>query len=67
MISPDGGTAEEVQIGEQHVADDPQWSPDGKSLILAFYPPGIAGTRLKEFSLVQVDLQTKEDHHSPRK
>jgi len=60
IISTDGGVAEELQIAEQNSFDDPQWSPDSKSLILAFYPPGITGTKPQEFSVVQFDLQTKK-------
>jgi Tol biopolymer transport system component len=59
IVSADGGASQEVQTDERHWPDDPQWSPDGKSLLLAFYPPGIVGTT-PQFSVVQFDLQTKK-------
>ncbi len=59
IVSADGGASEQVRMDEQHWPDDPQWSPDGKSLLLALYPPGIAGTR-PDFSIVQYDLENKK-------
>jgi len=60
IVSADGGVTEEVQIGGQHVPDDPQWSPDGKSLILALYPPGLVSTKPQDYSVGQFDLQAKK-------
>jgi eukaryotic-like serine/threonine-protein kinase len=59
IVSPDGGTAEEIQPSGTNYPDDPQWSPDGKSLIVALYPPNIGGAP-EDFSIVQYDLQTKK-------
>ena len=60
IVSADGDSTEEVQIGGQYWPDDPQWSPDGRSLILALYPPGLVSTRSQEFSVGQFDLQAKK-------
>jgi len=57
--SPDGGAPEEIQPPGSNYPDDPQWSPDGKSFIVALYPPGIGGAP-GDFSIVQYDLQTKK-------
>jgi Tol biopolymer transport system component len=40
IVSADGGASEEVQLDKKDWPDDPQWAPDGKSLLLALYPPG---------------------------
>ena len=60
IVSADGGATEELEIGDQHWPDDPQWSPDGRSLILALYPPGLVSTRPQDFSVGQFDLQAKK-------
>ena len=60
IVSADGGASQEITMEEQHWPDDPQWSRDGKSLVLALYPPGIISTRPQDFSVVQFDLQTKK-------
>jgi Tol biopolymer transport system component/DNA-binding winged helix-turn-helix (wHTH) protein len=60
IVSADGSATEEVQIGGQHVPDDPQWSPDGKSLILALYPPGLVSTKPQDYSVGQFDLPAKK-------
>jgi len=60
LISADGGTIEEIQPNDQYWEDDPQWSPDGKSLVLARYPQGVVSARPEDFSVVQFDLQTKK-------
>lgn len=58
LISADGGAIEEIQPNDQYWEDDPQWSPDGKSLILARYPQGVVSSRPQDFSVMQFDLQT---------
>jgi hypothetical protein len=40
-------------------ASVPRWLPDGKSLILARYPQGVASTRAEDYSVVQFDLKTR--------
>jgi Tol biopolymer transport system component len=59
LVSADGGTPQELQSDDQYWEDDPGWSPDGKSLILARYPQGVASTRAEDYSVVQFDLQTR--------
>ncbi|HTS38449.1 MAG TPA: protein kinase [Candidatus Solibacter sp.] len=58
IVPADGGAAKEIQIDPKNWPDDPQWSPDGKSLLMALYPQGIGG-QTEQFSLVQVDVQTR--------
>ncbi len=60
IISADGGAAEELQIGDQHWPDDPQWAPDGRSLILALYPPGLVSTKPQDYSVGQFDRQANK-------
>jgi eukaryotic-like serine/threonine-protein kinase len=60
IVSADGGAPEEVEMDDQHWHDDPQWSPDGRSLIVALYPPGLINTRPQDFAIAQFDLQTKK-------
>jgi len=60
IVSADGGGSEEVQLDKKDWPDDPQWAPDGKSLLLALYPPGVAGILQRDFSVVQFDLQTRK-------
>jgi len=55
----DGSAVDEIQSPASTLSDDPQWSTDGKSLIVALYPSGIAGKR-EDFSTVQYDFQTKK-------
>jgi len=59
IVSRDGGAIEEIQPPGSLSPDDPQWSPDGKSLTIALYPPGING-KAQEYPVVQYDLQTKQ-------
>jgi Tol biopolymer transport system component len=60
LISADGGSPEELLPQDPHWADDPGWSPDGKSLILAYYPPGAVSGEAEDYSVVQCDLQTRK-------
>ena len=59
MVSRDGGAVEQVQLPASSFPDDPQWSPDGKSLLIALYPPGGLG-KPQDFSVAQYDLQTRK-------
>ena len=59
IIGKDGSEVVQIQAPAANFPDDPQWSPDGKSIIIALYPPGIAG-KPEDFSTVQYDLQTKK-------
>jgi serine/threonine protein kinase/Tol biopolymer transport system component len=60
IVSTDGSAAEELDMGDQKWPDDPQWSPDGRSLIIALYPPGLVNTRTQDFAIGQFDLKTKK-------
>src|SRR5438128_4470918 len=59
IVSRDGGAIEQVQLPSSSFPDDPQWSPDGKSLLIALYPAGGLG-KAEDFSVAQYDLQTKK-------
>jgi Tol biopolymer transport system component len=65
MVSRDGGTVEQAQLPASSSPDDPQWSPDGKSLLFALYPPGIFG-KPRDFSVAQYDLQRENSLPSSR-
>ena len=60
LVPADGGAAEEVLPDDLHDEDDPVWSPDGRSLVLAFYPRGVTSARAEDYYVVQYDLQTKK-------
>jgi eukaryotic-like serine/threonine-protein kinase len=45
---------------DKNFEDDPLWSPDGKTLMLAQYPPQASGGSAGEYAILQVDLQTKQ-------
>lgn len=59
IVGREGGAVEEIQSPGSSYPDDPQWSPDSKSLIVALYPPGIGG-KPEDFSAVQYDFKTKK-------
>ena len=60
LVSSDGGPAEELLPADPHWMDDPGWSPDSRSLLLAYYPPGASSARAEDYSVVQCDLQTRK-------
>ena len=60
LISADGGTPEKLLPDDPHWVDDPGWPPDGKSLLLAYYPPGALTGRAEDYYVVQYDPQTKK-------
>jgi Tol biopolymer transport system component/DNA-binding winged helix-turn-helix (wHTH) protein len=60
VISAQGGTPTELLPDDKNTEDDPAWSPDGKTVLLAQYPPQILGGSAAEYSIVQVDLQTRQ-------
>ena len=60
LISADGGAPDEVLPDDRHWADDPGWSPDGQSLLLALYPPGATSARVEDYYIGQCDLQTRK-------
>jgi serine/threonine protein kinase/Tol biopolymer transport system component len=57
LIAADGGSPKQLLQDDPHWADDPGWSPDGKSLILAFYPPGSTTGQAEDYYVVQYDFQ----------
>jgi serine/threonine protein kinase/Tol biopolymer transport system component len=59
IVSRDGGPIEQIPSPEGKMLDDPQWAPDGKSLLFALYPLGAFG-KSPDFSVVQYDLQTRK-------
>jgi len=64
-VSADGGVSEEVEMDDQHWHDDPQWFPDGRSLIVALYPPGLINTKPQDVAISQFDLKTKQTTSLP--
>ena len=63
VISTEGGTPEELlpNSKSKEREDDPIWSPDGKTLILAQYPEQFSGTdAAAAYSIARVDAQTKQ-------
>jgi Tol biopolymer transport system component len=63
VVSTEGGTPEELlpKSKSKEREDDPAWSPDGKTLILAQYPEQFSGTdAAAAYSIARVDAQTKE-------
>ncbi len=66
LIPAGGGTAEELLTADKHWEDDPGWSPDGKSIVMAQYPAnGPSSENPEDYSIVQVDTQTKKVSELP--
>ena len=59
VVARDGGAVQEIQPPGSNYVDDPQWSPDGKSLLIALYPSGVVG-KPEDFSVAQYDLQARK-------
>jgi len=60
IVSSQGGTPLEFLPADKNAEDDPLWSPDGKTLMLAQYPPQAFGGSAGDYAIVQVDLQSKQ-------
>jgi Tol biopolymer transport system component len=60
VVSSEGGNSQEFLPEDKNVEDDPIWSPDGKTLMFAQYPPQSFGGSAGEYSILQLDLQTKQ-------
>jgi eukaryotic-like serine/threonine-protein kinase len=60
VVSSQGGTPQEFLPEDKNSEDDPMWSPDGKKLMLAQYPPQSFGGSVGEYVILQVDVQTKQ-------
>jgi Tol biopolymer transport system component len=65
VVSSQGGTPQEFLPEDKNGEDDPIWSPDGKTLMLAQYPPQTFGGSAGEYAIFQVDLQTKQTSKLP--
>jgi eukaryotic-like serine/threonine-protein kinase len=65
VVSSEGGTPQEFLPEDKNSEDDPIWSPDGKTLMLAQYPPQTFGGNAAEYAILQVDLQTKQTSKLP--
>jgi len=60
MLSPDGGTPQQLLPGEQNEAD-PTWSPDGNSIAFGRLPePGNAGQNPVAMNVKVVDLKSRK-------
>ena len=60
LVSSQGGTPQVFLPEDKNTEDDALWSPDGKTLTFAQYPPQGFGGSAGEYDIVQVDLQTKQ-------
>jgi len=65
VVSSQGGNPQEFLPEDKNGEDDPIWSPDGKTLMLAQYPPQTFGGSAGEYAILQVDLQTKQTSKLP--
>jgi eukaryotic-like serine/threonine-protein kinase len=65
VVSSEGGNSKEFLPEDKNSEDDPIWSPDGKTLMLAQYPPQTFGGNAGEYAILQVDLQTKQTSKLP--
>jgi serine/threonine protein kinase/Tol biopolymer transport system component len=59
LVSSEGGSPEELLPDDKYNEDDPQWSPDGSSLLFAQYPQ-FGGGDPSKFSIQKVDLRTRQ-------
>jgi eukaryotic-like serine/threonine-protein kinase len=59
LVSSEGGTPEELLPADKYNEDDPQWSPDGSSLLFAQYPQ-FGGGDPSKFTIQKVDLRTRQ-------
>jgi len=60
VVSGEGGTPEELLPSEKTGEDDPFWSQDGKSILFARYPASWFGGAASEFSILSVDLASRQ-------
>lgn len=57
VISAEGGMPQELLPRSSDALDDPNWSPNGESIIFEQYRPVLVGGTLGEFAIGQVDLK----------
>lgn len=61
IVSSEGGTARELLPEHHRFQDDPEWSPDGKTLLMAQYGENNpVSTNPNDYSLQLIDLQTRK-------
>jgi Tol biopolymer transport system component len=65
VVSSESGDSQEFLPEDKNSEDDPIWSPDGKTLMFAQYPPQTFGRSAGEYAILQVDLQTKQTSKLP--
>ncbi len=63
LVSADGGTPEPV-LNDQRNEMDPNWSPDGNSLIFSYFPV-FEKAAAKHLGVYQVDLTTRKVEQLP--
>jgi eukaryotic-like serine/threonine-protein kinase len=59
LVSSEGGSPEELLPADKDNEDDPQWSPDGSSLLFAQYGQ-FGGGDPSKYSIQKVDLRTRQ-------
>jgi serine/threonine protein kinase/Tol biopolymer transport system component len=59
LVSSEGGSPEELIPADKNNEDDPQWSPDGNSLLFAQYGQ-FGGGDSSKYSIQKVDLRTRQ-------
>jgi|SRR5579862_511305 len=64
LVSSEGGSPEELIPGDKNNEDDPQWSPDGSSLLFAQYGQ-FGGGDPSKYSIQKVDLRTRQPSTFP--
>jgi Tol biopolymer transport system component/DNA-binding winged helix-turn-helix (wHTH) protein len=64
VMSADGGTPQELLPDESRSVEDPNWAPDGNSLIFS-RSPVLGSTNPKDFVLVRLDLKSGQVSELP--
>jgi Tol biopolymer transport system component len=59
LVSSEGGSPEELLPADKDNEDDPQWSPDGSSLLFAKYQQ-FGGGDPSKYGIHKVDLRTRQ-------
>jgi Tol biopolymer transport system component/DNA-binding winged helix-turn-helix (wHTH) protein len=64
VMSADGGTPQELLPDESRSVEDPNWAPDGNSMIFS-RSPVLGSTNPKDFVLVRLDLKSRQVSELP--
>jgi len=64
LIPSGGGAARELLPGAE-VGIDPNWSPDGKSVVLTLHEGGTPGTMPSDLGIVTVDVESRKSSPLP--